>query len=168
VRIVPLTLDEANDLVAQLHRHHKPVQGHRFSIGCEHEGRLVGAATVGRPPARNSPQYTMAKITRCVTDGTFNACSFLYGAAARVAKEMGFDDIETEILEEEIGASLKAAGFKFDRMTDSHPGKEQRPGRRHDQPEGPKQVWVRKLRQGAMSAPTAGAAGQRVPRGGEA
>ena len=104
---------------------------------------MVGAATVGRPTARNTPQYSVAKITRLVTDGTFNACSFLYGAAARVAKEMGFDRIETEILEEETGVTLRAAGYKFDRMTESHPGKEQRPGRRHDQPEGPKQVWVR-------------------------
>lgn len=31
LRLVPLTLKEANELVAKLHRHHRPVVGHRFS-----------------------------------------------------------------------------------------------------------------------------------------
>jgi hypothetical protein len=51
----PLTLAAANALVAQLHRHHRPAVGHRFSIGAfkpapaEAGGdRLVGAAIVGR------------------------------------------------------------------------------------------------------------------------
>lgn len=33
MRVVPLTLKQANKLVAELHRHHKPCVGHRFSIG---------------------------------------------------------------------------------------------------------------------------------------
>ena len=33
LRIVPLELSEANALVKELHRHHFPVVGHRFSIG---------------------------------------------------------------------------------------------------------------------------------------
>jgi hypothetical protein len=44
----PLTLAQANDLVAQFHRHHKPMAGHRFSIGAFPGDRLVGAAIVGR------------------------------------------------------------------------------------------------------------------------
>ena len=32
---IPLTLKQANELVANLHRHHKPEVGHRFSIGCD-------------------------------------------------------------------------------------------------------------------------------------
>ena len=35
LRVVPLTLAQANELIGRLHRHHKPVQGHRFSIGVE-------------------------------------------------------------------------------------------------------------------------------------
>ncbi len=40
---IPLTLAEANDLVARLHRHHDPVVGHRFSIGAKLGDDLVGA-----------------------------------------------------------------------------------------------------------------------------
>jgi hypothetical protein len=32
LHIVPLTLKQANEMVADLHRHHKPVVGHRFSL----------------------------------------------------------------------------------------------------------------------------------------
>lgn len=91
--IVPLTLKQANDLVLTLHRHHKPVVGHRFSLGVkDEEGTLVGAVIVGRPVSRELAQYEVAEVTRLVTNGAFNACSALYAAAARVSKEMVLND----------------------------------------------------------------------------
>ena len=152
MKIIPLTLAQANTLVAELHRHHKPVVGHRFSIGAENHGKLVGAAIVGRPVAgnrRTSPnQYQIASVTRLVTDGTRNACSFLYAAAARVAREMGFSEIETFILDSEPGTSLRAAGWIFLSATpvqswDGRPGQMDLDGhtRRIDQPECAKQRW---------------------------
>ena len=42
LKIVPLELKELNALVAAMHRHHKPVVGHRFSIGLECDGKLIG------------------------------------------------------------------------------------------------------------------------------
>lgn len=108
----PLTLKEANGLVSQFHRHHKPVQGHRFSIGVFDANKPVGAAIVGRPVAREVPQYTVAEVTRLVTDGTHNACSKLYSACARAAEAMGFLWIQTYILETESGLSLQASGWK--------------------------------------------------------
>jgi hypothetical protein len=33
--ITPITLNEANEFVEKYHRHHKPVVGHKFSIGVE-------------------------------------------------------------------------------------------------------------------------------------
>lgn len=147
--IVPLELREANDLVAKLHRHHKPVQGHRFSIGVvTSTGKLVGAASVGRPVARNGghPKEVL-EITRLVTDGTPNACSALYSAAARVGKSLGYRKIQTYILQEEPGTSLRASGWVLEdddcgggqwKHTDGKP-------RRTDQPTGPKQRWARYL-----------------------
>jgi hypothetical protein len=35
VIVVPLVRDEANRLVREWHRHHKPVVGYRFSLGAE-------------------------------------------------------------------------------------------------------------------------------------
>ncbi len=114
MRIVPLELRDLNALVHLLHRHHKPIQGHRFSIGVEHVGKIVGGAAVGRPTARMTNQRKILEVTRLVTDGTKNACSALYSAAARIGKEMGYEHIQTFILESESGVSLKAAGWIFE------------------------------------------------------
>lgn len=43
-----------------------------------------------------------------------NACSMLYGACCRIAKEMGYKLIITYILKSENGASLKASNFTCD------------------------------------------------------
>ena len=48
----PVTLAQANEFVAQHHRHHKPVIGHKFSIGCTDGEKIVGVSIVGRRVAR--------------------------------------------------------------------------------------------------------------------
>jgi hypothetical protein len=53
------------------------------------------------------------EVTRLCTDGTRNACSFLYGAAARAAFALGYHRIGTYTLPEEGGASLRATGWKL-------------------------------------------------------
>ena len=144
MKAVRVELKEANQFVAELHRHHKPVRGHRFSIGAEHDGKLVGCVIVGRPVARQTNQKTIAEVTRLVTDGTKNACSFLYGRAARAAKELGFEAIQTFILPSESGISLKASGWQNSgptKLGDWHT----RSNRRTDQPEGRKVKWIKPL-----------------------
>lgn len=116
--IVPMELKEANAFVDIFHRHHKPVQGHRFSIGCVDEDQKVhGVAIVGRPVARMVDPKRVLEVTRLCTDGTSNACSFLYSAAARIGREMGYLKIQTYILESETGSSLLAAGWEYDGLT---------------------------------------------------
>ncbi len=105
-------LDEANAFVAQHHRHHAPVVGHLFSIGAALDDRIVGVAIVGRPVSRHRDDGVTAEVTRLCTDGTRNACSFLYGAAARAAFALGFKRIGTYILAAEPGTSLTAAGWR--------------------------------------------------------
>ena len=144
MNVRPLTLKQANKMVTELHRHHKQVNGHRFSLGCYQDETLIGAVIVGRPVARHTEQYYTAEVSRLVTDGTYNACSFLYGAAARVAKEMGFDSIQTFILEEEPGTSLKASGWIEEEITVGGSWAN-REGRRTDQPLGPKVRWRKVL-----------------------
>lgn len=114
MRIKQITLKEANNFVNKLHRHHSAVVGHKFSIGCFDGGKLVGVAIVGRPVNRNNDDGNTLEVTRLCTDGTFNACSILYGRAARIAKEFGYDKIITYILESECGTSLKASGWTLD------------------------------------------------------
>ena len=88
--------------------------GHKFSIGLFDGDQLVGCAVCGRPVSRYLDDGVTCEINRLCTDGTKNACSMLYGACCRIAKEMGYERIITYILESENGASLKASNFVCD------------------------------------------------------
>jgi hypothetical protein len=154
MKTCPITLAQAAEFVGEFHRHHKAPIGHRFSIGAEHGGKLVGVVVVGRPVARKTPQYTVAEVTRLCTDGTKNACSFLYSVAARVTKEMGFDRIQTFILPSESGVSLKAAGWRFDGVSNAATW-QTRAGRRQDQPTEPKHRFVKEFKPKPPAAPLA-------------
>jgi hypothetical protein len=115
LRIVPLTLAEANSLVAAWHRHHVPLASAKFCVGvCDVGGHLCGAAIVGRPVARLLDDGATLEVNRCVTDGTFNACSALYGAVARAAKALGYARVFTYTRADEDGASLRGAGWVLD------------------------------------------------------
>lgn len=147
MKIVPIELKDLNALVASLHRHHKPVQGHRFSLGVTHGGKLVGGCAVGRPTARMTDQRRVLEITRLVTDGTPNACSALYAAAARIGKELGYERIQTFILDTEPGTSLRGAGWAKDDVKSSGGDwtRASKPNRRQDQPQGPKHRYSKTL-----------------------
>lgn len=108
---VRITLAEANAYVEARHRHHPPVVGNLFSIGAMREDDLVGVVIVGRPVARMRDDGATAEVLRLCTDGTRNACSFLYGKASRAAFALGFRRIGTYTLPDEGGASLRAAGW---------------------------------------------------------
>jgi len=111
--LIPLPLDEANAFVKKVHRHHGPVVGHKFSLGAVKDGIVVGAAIVGRPTARRRDDGLTLEVTRLATDGTRNACSFLYGACARAAFSLGYQRLGTYILASESGASLNASGWRL-------------------------------------------------------
>ena len=146
LHVRPLTLKQANELVARLHRHHKPVVTHRFSVGVfEDDGVYHGAAIVNKPVARLSPQRKVAEVSRLVTDGTPNACSMLYGAAARAAKAMGFERIQTYILESEPGTSLKASGWEFEEAIRAKPWNHKSRSRNDSHPVVRKQRWGKSL-----------------------
>ncbi|NBW13724.1 MAG: hypothetical protein EBR82_37565 [Caulobacteraceae bacterium] len=109
----PVTLAEANAFVEQHHRHHPKVVGHKFSIGAVKDDKIVGVVIVGRPVARSRDDGLTLEVTRLCTDGTRNACSFLYGAAARAAFALGYKRIGTYILAAENGKTLSAAGWRM-------------------------------------------------------
>lgn len=145
--VVPVELVEANLLVASWHRHHKPSLNHRFSLGLvDTDGLWHGAAIVGRPVARlgGSPRKVL-EVARLVTDGTYNGCSMLYAAAARAGKAIGYERIQTYILDSETGASLRASGWTCEGAAGG--GLWPRDGRpsRTDQPNGVKSRWAKTL-----------------------
>ena len=111
LRIVPIEFSEACEFVKQHHRHHRPPQGHKFSIAVAADEKIVGVAIVGRPVARRLDDGWVLEVTRCCTDGTPHACSKLYAACWRVVREMGYRELITYILLSEKGVSLRAVGW---------------------------------------------------------
>lgn len=112
LELVPISLKEANAYVERYRRHHKPVVGHKFSIAAAVDGEIVGVAIVGRPVSRYLDDGWTLEVNRLCTNGYRNACSFLYSAAWRAARNLGYKKLITYILESESGTSLKAAGWK--------------------------------------------------------
>jgi hypothetical protein len=110
---IPVKLEEANAFVARHHRHHPPVVGHKFSIGAVLGDEVVGVVIVGRPTSRMRDDGMTLEVTRLCTDGTPNACSFLYGAAAKACFALGYKRIGTYTMASESGASLRASGWKL-------------------------------------------------------
>lgn len=113
LKLVPITLKEANVLVRRWHRHHRPAQGGLFAVAVATDGaeEPCGAVIIGRPVARNLQDGWTAEVTRCVTDGTPNSCSKLYGAAWRACRALGYRRLVTYTLASEGGVSLRAAGW---------------------------------------------------------
>lgn len=108
----PITLTAAREYCAKWHRHHRPPQGGLFAAACApFGGTPCGVAIVGRPVARHLDDGWTAEVTRVATDGTKNACSFLYAACWRAARALGYVRLITYTLVTEPGTSLRAAGF---------------------------------------------------------
>ena len=112
MRVAPITFKEASAYINQHHRHHKATIGCKFCISViDDSGQLHGVAVCGRPVSRHLDDGVTLEINRVCTDETRNACSMLYGACCRIAKEMGYKRVITYILESENGASLRASNF---------------------------------------------------------
>jgi hypothetical protein len=145
----PISLADANVFVDKNHRHHPPVQGHKFSLAAFAQGELVGVAIVGRPVARLQDEDTTLEVTRLATNGCPNACSFLYAAARRAAQALGYARIITYILATEPGTSLKAAGWRRSHTVLPTTWNRWDRDRLDVHPLGEKACWEAKLREGA-------------------
>jgi hypothetical protein len=113
LRLAPIKFADAAEFVRLHHRHHTPSRGHKFSIAAMLGDELVGVVVVGRPVSRERDDGWTLEVTRLCTIGTKNACSFLYGAAARATFAQGYARLGTYTLKREPGTSLLAAGWKL-------------------------------------------------------
>ena len=121
MRIIPLTLRQANYIVSVWHRHSKPLGSlMKYAVGLEDGGKIVGAAFMGRPISPSDSDGFTLEVKRLVTNGTKNACSMLYGACARSAKALGYAKLITFTLESESGISLRASNWVASKVTDGY------------------------------------------------
>jgi hypothetical protein len=122
MRLIPVTIAEANQFVRDHHRHNRPTLSGRFAIGLSESGDLVGVAIVGRPIARMLQDGVTAEVLRtCVLDtAPKGANSMLYSACWRAWRAMGGQKLVTYTLKTESGASLRGAGWMVVAETREH------------------------------------------------
>lgn len=143
--IIPITLKQANAFVIDNHRHHGKTVGCKFALGLISNEELVGVAICGRPVSRFLDDGLTLEVTRMCTDGTRNACSMLYAACVRVARDMGYKRVITYTLTSETGASLKASNFVDDGIAGGVMWTGKRSGRDNGVPQEMKRRWVYNL-----------------------
>lgn len=143
--IIPITLKQANAFVTDTHRHHGKVAGCKFALGLTDNDKLIGVAICGRPVSRFLDDGLTLEVTRMCTDGTRNACSMLYAACVRVARDMGYKRVITYTLASETGASLKASNFVDDGIAGGVMWTGKRSGRDNGVPQEMKRRWVYNL-----------------------
>lgn len=114
MRIVPLTLREANDFVEQWHRHSARTSndGGKYAIGLRDGDMLIGVAIVGRPVSRMLQVEGAAELLRLCTrpEAPKGSASKLYARAKRIWQLMGGTTIHTYTLKRENGSSMRGAG----------------------------------------------------------
>lgn len=108
----PMTLREACDYVERHHRRSAPPRGMKFALGAAKGDELLGVAIVGRPVARAIDDGWTLEVLRNCTAGHRNVCSFLYGAAWRATRALGYRRLITYTLKTEPGTSLVASGWR--------------------------------------------------------
>lgn len=151
LRVAPIEWGQARRFVADHHQHcGKPPAGWRFGAAVYNGATRVGVVIVGRPSARLLDRTKVVEVTRlCVnrrlpTALARNACSMLYGWAAREARRRGFRHIVTYIRDVEPGTTVRAAGFVQEKHCRG--GDWDRRGRaRQSQNTGPKTRWGKAL-----------------------
>ncbi len=164
--VAPVDWATAKEFVHDHHRHCKRPAGWRFGAGVMNGSDLLGVVVVGRPVARMLDQKRIVEVNRlCIRQDLpqgleWNACSLLYGWAAREAKRRGFERIITYTLASEPGTTLTAAGWTAESYT---------PGRRWSSPSRPrgdntptedKVRWCRTL----VKSPTSRLTSRAVPQ----
>jgi hypothetical protein len=154
VRTVPITIAEANAYVQANHRHTGALPTARLAIAAiNDQGTVFGVAIAGQPKARMAARPGVLEVSRVCTDGTYNGCSFLYGAITRAAKALGYWRLITYTLADEPGTSLKASGWKreadvagLESRSDGgwagHPGRGNHPGGSNNHDTGRKVRWA--------------------------
>ena len=158
LQVVPVKWAVAKSFVRDHHQHCRPPAGWRFGAGVLNGSDLLGVVVVGRPVARMLDQARIVEVNRlCVRRDLpsgleWNACSLLYGWAAKEARGRGFERILTYTLATEHGTTLTAAGWTPESHTDGRSWDSPSRPRGDNTPRGDKVRWSRTLVKNPVSA----------------
>lgn len=115
--IQPVGFSAAAGFVQRHHAHCGAPIAWRFGAGIRNGPTLLGVVMVGNPIGRGFNGRRILEVNRlCIRRDVprplrWNACSQLYGYAAREAERRGFERIITYTRDDEDGGSLRAAGW---------------------------------------------------------
>lgn len=115
MRILPITIKQADHFVHDHHRHNKKAGNGKFAIAAYDGDSLVGVAIAGRPRSRRLDNGKTLEVYRVCTIGHRNATSFLYARVRRIGQLMGYEKFITYTLQEESGSSLFAIGATIEK-----------------------------------------------------
>ena len=117
LEIRPVSFARAADFVRRHHAHNAAPTAWRYGAAISNGSTLLGVAMVGNPVARGLMGRGTVEVNRlCIRRDipralAWNACSQLYGWAAREAEARGFERIVTYTRADEEGGSLRACGW---------------------------------------------------------
>lgn len=157
----PVAFSTARAFVDRHHAHCGGPAAWRFGAAVWNGWTLVGVVMVGNPVAPSYAGRGMVEVNRlCVRRDIpvalrWNACSMLYGWAAREAERRGFDKIITYTREDEDGTSLRAAGWVKETRVRGRSWHSGRRARRTRNAWVGKDRWSRQLRLRAPRTPLA-------------
>lgn len=139
----PCTVKRAERFNAATHRRLKKIQGAMWAVRVERNGETVGVALVGNPARKLMEDGVLCVLRVAVIEGNPNACSMLYGACSRAARDMGATDCVTYTHLDEPGTSLRAAGWIDGGITGGGEwGREDRPRQLALYPESKRRWWA--------------------------
>jgi len=122
--VVPISLREANDFIANFHRHSGRTvrNGGKFAIGASTGNELVGVAIVGNPISATFMDGFTAEVLRTctVSHAPKGTNSFLLSRCWRIWRAMGGERLITYTLATESGASLRGAGWRIVGINNGH------------------------------------------------
>jgi hypothetical protein len=155
----PVSFAAARAFVDRHHAHCGGPAAWRFGAAVWNGWTLLGVVMVGNPVARAYATQRMVEVNRlCVRRDLppslrWNACSMLYGWAAREAEQRGFVKIITYTREDEDGASLRAAGWTKETRVRGRGWHSAARNRRDDNAWIDKDRWSRTLRSPPAARP---------------
>lgn len=117
MEIRPITIKAAIPFVAAVHRRLPRLQGAMWAVQVREGGVTVGVACVGYAARVWNADDVLTVLRVAVLPGHPNACSMLYGAAARMARAQGARSLCTYTHLDEHGSSLHASGWVPDVLT---------------------------------------------------
>jgi hypothetical protein len=158
--IRPVSFSAAAGFVHRHHAHCGAPTAWRFGASITNGPTLLGVVMVGNPVGRGFSGRRILEVNRlCIRRDVprplrWNACSQLYGYAAREAERRGFERIITYTRDDEEGTSLRAAGWVLEAKVRGRSWSSRGRARRHAEAPIDKTRWSRALRPRKAERPT--------------